>query len=303
MFGTRLLWLRGQDSNLRPPGYEPDELPTALPRDIDPLVSGKNIIYHFSKKCKCFFIFFSNNINGGGIVKEIFDHSAQIAAKIVENGGEISRAEECVLRICKSAGAKNIHVFIIPSLIFASAEFGEKRYTAFKRIYKTDLNLGALEQANSESRALCASETAHAVDSAYPPLLRYLATVLATGAFCVYFGGTLADAFFSGLIGIIIGILPSSNIKLNIFSKTLLDSTVCGVLAFLPQTAGLSVHPDKIMTGTIMLLIPGMSVGNAMKDLMSGDLIAGILEITEAFVTAFAIVLGFAGALLLFNGG
>ncbi len=235
-------------------------------------------------------------------MKEIFDYSARIAEQIVENGGEISRAEECVIRICKSAGAENVNVFIIPSLIFASAEFNGKRYTAFKRIYKTDLNLGALELANGISRSLCSGEKAAPVDYAYPLFIRYLATALATGSFCIYFGGTVYDAFLSGIIGIAVSILPLAKIKLNLFSKTLVESTVCGILAFLPQTAGFAVSPDKIMTGTIMLLIPGMSVGNAMKDMMSGDIIAGILEITEAFFTAFAIVLGYAVALLLFNG-
>ena len=51
-------------------------------------------------------------------MKKIFDASVDLASQIVENGGEISRAEETVYKICSFAGAGEVNVFIIPSLIY-----------------------------------------------------------------------------------------------------------------------------------------------------------------------------------------
>lgn len=234
---------------------------------------------------------------------ELFDASVNLAAEIVENGGEISRAEETVYKICSFAGASEINVFIIPSLIYASAVIDNKRVSASRRIYKNELNLGALEQANNTSRKICKADyNKKPISFNYPKLIKVISVMLATGSFCIYFGGTLLDAFFSAVSGIIISNIPYKKNEFNLFSKTLIEATISAALAFLPLAFGISVNPDKIMIGTIMLLIPGMSIGASIRDLLSGNLIAGILQLTEAFVIALAIVLGYSAVLLLTGG-
>jgi uncharacterized membrane protein YjjP (DUF1212 family) len=49
---------------------------------------------------------------------------------------------------------------------------------------------------------------------------------------------------------------------------------------------------DKIIIGSIMLLVPGLSITNAIRDTIAGDLVAGISRGLEAFLVAVAIAVG-----------
>ena len=50
---------------------------------------------------------------------------------------------------------------------------------------------------------------------------------------------------------------------------------------------------DKVIIGNIMLLIPGVGLTNALRDLLVGDNIAGLIRLIEAVIMALAIAAGY----------
>ena len=64
-------------------------------------------------------------------------------------------------------------------------------------------------------------------------------------------------------------------------------------MAFLAVKIGVIEKVDKIIIGNIMTLIPGIGLTNAIRDLFTGDSIAGLLRSIEAVLIALAIAAGY----------
>ncbi|MBQ8552059.1 MAG: threonine/serine exporter family protein [Clostridia bacterium] len=247
------------------------------------------------------------------------DNVARIALDVGEglltNGADVHRVEIAIEKICRTYGAAHIDVFTIHSLILAAVYMPDGTHsTQSRRIFETSNNLTRLELYNALSRKLCeekpsidhADEEIQAIkkEGSYPFFLTLIAYVISAGSFAIFFGGTLRDGISAGLIGIITALLDRIRIdQINKMVKTMLISFVSGALSCLSVHIGIGQNLDMIIIGTIMLLIPGLSLGNAMRDLLSGDTLTGTLKSVQAIIIAVMMVLGYALALLIAGGG
>ena len=84
--------------------------------------------------------------------------------------------------------------------------------------------------------------------------------------------------------------------------KIAITSFIGGILASITGLIGFGSNVGIIMIGTIMLLVPGIAFGGALRNLLWGDLLAGTLEIIRAALTAFMIALGYMLSMFIMQG-
>ena len=243
----------------------------------------------------------------------ILSIALNIGAEILRAGGEIHRVEDTVTRICRAYGAEAVEVFAITSLITAEVRMPDGSFaTRNRRVSGTYNHLARLEALNALSRTICKSPISAAeVDARLeqirlyrpvPEWLCYVGGMLATGGFAVFFGGTILDGLAAAAIAFFLTLFARLRpLRINSMVKSLISSFAAGVLSVLCVKVGFGDHVDKIIIGTIMLEIPGLSFGNALRDLLCGDTLAGTMRFIQAILQTLMIALGYMAALTLNN--
>ena len=241
--------------------------------------------------------------------------AVELGEHIMRSGGEISRAEDTVSRICRAYGAKSVDVTAILSVIVLTVDFGEVSLNSSRRITEIGShNLGRLSRLNDLSRRICRTLPSKADflreldtidEETRVGIVKYLVgAILAASGFAVFFGGSLLDGLFAGLIALpmcfLVRLLARTRIN-GVIAKLI----VCffgGMAAMLVGRSGIPCDPNMIMIGDIMNVVPGVLLANSFRDLFDGDIMSGFFRLFTALLDGVFIACGYALAILLFGG-
>lgn len=241
--------------------------------------------------------------------EDLQDIAIRAGALVLENGGETYRAEDTVVHVASSLGAKNASAFVTPTVVmFSYTDEDGKNHSMFRRIFKRGTNLSKLSQINSLSRRLKVRGKASKPEQIkriiariehtpnYPRFFVIIMAAISSAFFTKMFDGSWLDTFWSFVFGGLLRIILMSLEKTIIGQNSLMISFISG--AFLSIcTDFISVTPmvcntDLILIGAIMQCVPGLALVNGIRDITAGDLVSGGARLLDAFMIAAGLSVG-----------
>ena len=248
-------------------------------------------------------------------MKQILDCVADIGEQMLISGAEVHRVEDSVNRMCTALGAARVDCFIITSsMVITVHDAGGGVCTQTRRIQALGTDYHKLNRLNNLSRYICAhtpgveaikEELCRIKESKPYPLWAECAAYAAIAfAFTLFFEGDPWESLLSALCGLVLRFVVAFSDRLmgNIIFTKFLSSLSVTALSYFLAFLGIVSSPDTLIIGNIMLIIPGLGFTNALRDLFTGDSIAGSLRFLEAVLSAIAIAGGYFIFVLLTRG-
>ena len=255
-------------------------------------------------------------------VNRILKLSLRAGRILLENGAETYRVEETINLICKSKELEDVSCFVIPTGIFINVEYDGEYFSIIHRSNVKKVDLERIAMVNSFSRNFASGDidVIHAdkeleeIENA--PEFKHWEIVLGGGVvggfFSLLFGGGAVEfslAFLTSLFVVLFSV-KSQKYKLPFFIKNFIGGMINMLTALIfvksLEYSGIIVDIDSIIIGSLMPLVPGLAIVNAIRDIISGDLVSGTSRMTEAILIAVSLALGVGtilqGYIMIFGG-
>lgn len=233
--------------------------------------------------------------------------TAMLAGEIMMRGGaETYRVEDTMVRILKTSGLETTETYVTPTGIFLSlGDPGIDTITLLCRVENRDTNISNIYKTNNISRAFCSG--CISLEEAYQSLneikdfkqysdgVTYICIILASLAFTVLLGGDWLECVLAGFNGIFIVLtfILTKRFRTNTFIKNMVASAFIALSSmFLLYGLKWNIQLDTLIGGSVMPLLPGVAITNAIRDTLQGDYVSGGARAIEAFVSAASTAAG-----------
>jgi uncharacterized membrane protein YjjP (DUF1212 family) len=245
-------------------------------------------------------------------LKEATELILEIGRILLQSGATTNRVELMMRKVGDVFGYPHTESYVTPTGIFLSVtDSAGQVNTSIKRIESRRIDLGKITRI---SRLVHDLEDSHCKDKkcpqsaedfrrelqkietekTYPGWLTILAGGTTSSCFCLLFGGSWLEFAVAYAVGVLVvlSIRLLSILRINNFLLNITAAALVVTYAKLLDIVVPGIKLDDIIIGGIMLLVPGLSFVNAIRDSMSGDLVSGTARATEALFIAVAIATG-----------
>lgn len=243
-------------------------------------------------------------------VENIMDIALTAGEILLGNGAETYRIEETVSKICESYGF-TAECLVMSNGLWLSVGDGDfnNKATSMKRVGQKHVDLYRIELINAFSRQL--QEQTISYEEAKKRLkeikqapnfnlsIRTIAACMTGFIYTLFFNGSVIDGIAAIVVCLITYIMLEkiSNFGFFQFLEFYLAGLTIGGASVIADLIVPAINAHNVITGAIMILLPGVVLTNGIKDVIYGDFISGVSKFSEALIVITAVSAGIGSSL------
>lgn len=244
----------------------------------------------------------------------VLEFCVELSRRMIVSGANLERVQLAVERICHAYRFTDTSLFLLSTHISLSAMDADGRYVSRQcSIPPAGIHLERLKRLN---RLCYTVASTHPAPEKLPKLLNaategkerpdwqiLLAQIAALSCLCLIFGGGVRELIAVAMVSAVLHyvMILSGRLGLDRIVMNAVNMWIATVAAILIMRAGISTNGPVILITVSMLVIPGIPLVNAVRNLLCGHEMNGILQLAKVVIETLSMGMGICLALWMFG--